>query len=378
MSGAYTCACAAEVALCIEDACAACAVAAPTGSEADRAAWVAARLTAAGLRPQRDGVGNVIVQFGSGAHPLVVAAHMDTVFADLCDIRVTRDGPVLRAPGIGDNSLGVAGLLYLARRASQLQWAERVPLALAATVGEEGLGNLRGSKAVVQQLDPGEFVALEGGFQDDLIISGAGSARFQIDVRAAGGHSWANRGEPSAVHVLVGILGALLDRYPTESFNVGTVSGGDGINVLAHQAAASVEFRDLSNRKLELAQRLLLRRTQPVPVEREGADVNSAHVTVTTLGMRLGGRVAKSHPLVRDALGARADAGLARPAFTTASTDANAALGQGVPAVTIGLAHNHGAHSLDEHVDVTDLDRALGAAWSLIVRRTDRDAPGHA
>ena len=162
MSGAYTCACAAEVALCIEDACAACAVAAPTGSEADRAAWVAARLTAAGLRPQRDGV-------------------------DLCDIRVTRDGPVLRAPGIGDNSLGVAGLLYLARRASQLQWAERVPLALAATVGEEGLGNLRGSKAVVQQLDPAEFVALEGGFQDDLIISGALGARGAVTVRAGRG-----------------------------------------------------------------------------------------------------------------------------------------------------------------------------------------------
>jgi acetylornithine deacetylase/succinyl-diaminopimelate desuccinylase-like protein len=180
------------------------------------------------------------------------------------------------------------------------------------------------------------------------------------------------------VHVLVGILAPLLDGAPTESINIGTVAGGEGINVLAREAAASVEFRDLSNRKLELAERLLLERAQPEAAGPETSEMKSARVTVTTLGVRLGGSVARTHPLVRDALRAREDAGLAKPAFTTASTDANAALGQGVPALTIGLAHNHGEHSLDEHVDVTDLDRALGAAWGLITRRTSRDGPGRA
>ena len=359
-----------EVARCVKDASALCAIAAPTGREARRADWVAAELAASGLRPSRDTVGNVIVRFGPDGSPLIVAAHMDTVFADVEKIRVTQDGPVLRGPGIGDNALGVAGLLWLARRASRLAWAGRLPLALAATVGEEGLGNLRGSKALVARLRPRAFVALEGGFQDDLIVRGAGSARFELEVLTPGGHSWADRGQPSAVHVLVGILSALLDGHPTESVNIGSVAGGSAINVIARHAAATVEFRDLSNRRLERAERLLLRHAQADPAERQNGSVDAPQVRVTTLGMRPGGRVAKNHPLVRAALRARADAGLAKPAFTTASTDANAALAQAVPAVTIGLAHNHCAHSLDEHVDITTLDRGLDAAWSLIERST--------
>src|SRR5690242_16332773 len=132
----------AEVARCVEDAVAVCEIPAPTGHEGRRASWIAERLREAGLAASADPAGSVVGRAGGGDHgpPLVVAAHLDTVFAGVEEITVRREGDVLHAPGIGDNSLGLAGLLFLARR--HREWPGGRPVVLAATVGEEGLGNL--------------------------------------------------------------------------------------------------------------------------------------------------------------------------------------------------------------------------------------------
>ncbi len=233
------------------------------------------------------------------------------------------------------------------------------PVVLAATVGEEGLGNLRGARGVVDALAPSEFIALEGGGARQLVTQGVGSARLRLTATTAGGHSWQDRGRPSALHRLIGLLAPLTTRPGTASFNVGELHGGAGINVLAPEAHATVEFRDLDTARLDAA------------VTRLEAAAAAAEVAVETLGLRPGGTVAGDHPLVRDALGAFEAAGAARPALAASSTDANAALGAGIPAVTVGLAESSEVHAADEHVDVSGLSASLSALAGLLTRRAE-------
>ena len=218
---------------------AACAIPAPTGREAARGEWVAAELAAAGLEPEVDAIGNVTARLGGTGPAVTLAAHLDTVFDDTGPIEVTRDGATLSGPGIGDNSLGLAGLLFMARRAAGCAWTERRPFVLAATVGEEGLGNLRGANALLERADCAEFVALEGGIRDEVVTRGVGSRRFELAVSAEGGHSWRDRGRPNAIHELVALLDEMVRRAPTAATNVGTIVGGTAVNALASRPAPS-------------------------------------------------------------------------------------------------------------------------------------------
>ena len=346
----------------VDDACAICEIAAPTGREQRRAAWVADRMREAGLDPAIDEAGSVIARIGPPGDPIVVAAHLDTVFADVEEIAVRREGDVLHAPGIGDNSLGVAGLLHLARHAGEHPPRAR-PLVLAATTGEEGFGNLRGAQHVVRTLRPAEFVALEGGGAGELVVTGVGSARYAIRITVPGGHSWRDRDEPSAVHLLVDLLGRVLADAGTASRNVGEIHGGAGINVLAPGAEATLEFRDADTARLDAAAARLREAAR-------AAGSGSVDVEVEELGRRPGGAVDPGHPLVRDAIAAAVAAGLERPHLADASTDANAALGAGIPALTVGLCHSRDAHTLEESVDVRPLGASLAALTDLIDRRT--------
>jgi tripeptide aminopeptidase len=339
----------AEVRRCVEEACAICAIPAPTGSEGRRAAWIAEHLREAGLQPRTDAEGSVLA--GNGDAPLVVAAHLDTVFAGLEQIAVRREDDVLHGPGIGDNALGLAALLFLARAVGA---DGRDGLVLAATVGEEGFGNLRGARRVVADLRPREFVALEGGGAGHLAVTGIGSARFAVRATGAGGHSWSDRGSPSALHVLIDVLHRHVADSGTASVNVGSLHGGAGINVLAPEAEATIEFRDDDEERLDRAAARLAR---------------EPGVEVTELGRRPAGRTPRDHPLVRAALDAAAAAGLDRPQLDASSTDANAALGAGVPAITVGLCESRDAHTLRESVDVSVLAPALAALADLVNRR---------
>jgi acetylornithine deacetylase/succinyl-diaminopimelate desuccinylase-like protein len=351
-----------EVARCVRDAVAICEIPAPTGDEARRAAWVAERLGDAGLRVEIDANGSVLARPRDAAPgAIVVAAHLDTVFAGVGEITVRRDGDVLHGPGIGDNALGLAGLLFLARR-----WGAGVPagrpVVLAATVGEEGLGNLRGARGVVEALAPAELIALEGGGARQLVTQGVGSARVVLRAQTPGGHSWQDRGRPSALHVLIALLAPLAADPRTASFNVGELHGGAGINVLAPAAHATVEFRDLDTARLDAA-------VQRLVAAARGAASREIDVHVDVLGRRPGGVVPAEHPLVRDAVAALEAAGAGTPALVASSTDANAALAAGIPAVTVGLADTSGVHSAQERVDVSPLPGALSALARLVARR---------
>lgn len=351
---------AAAVAQVIEDAKRICACAAPSFQEQHRAALVVTMLAEIGVSATADAVGNVVCSFGpADAQATVFAAHLDTVFGPDHPSRIDHDEAAGRiaAPGIGDNSLGVAGLLALARRFAASPPEQRI--VLAATVGEEGLGDLRGAKHLTETLPCRAFVAVEGAMLDSIRTSGIGSTRYRVTYRGPGGHSWGDRGAPSAVHGLIESAARFLASPAPEGLarNVGRVSGGTSINTIAAEASLELDLRAERSDVLDAGAndaRALFERP-PAGLEAE----------VELIGQRPSGAITADHPLLLAARRARASTGLPPADEGASSTDANAAYGHGIPAITIGLTNGAHAHRLDEYIELAPLGRGLAALDAL-------------
>ena len=180
-------------------------IAAPTGDERRRAEWVAARLQSLGLTDARiDAAGNVVASRPGveDAPPVLVCAHLDTVFGRDVTLTFRRDGERLTGPGIGDNGRGLAAMLAIAEEIDGRSVRTRRPIVFVATTGEEGAGDLRGAKYLFAHLDdePAAAIALDGAGDERIVHKALGSRRYRISYRGAGGHSWAAFGIPNAVH----------------------------------------------------------------------------------------------------------------------------------------------------------------------------------
>jgi len=342
----------------IGDAIRVCEVAAPTGREERRAELVIHKLRNIGWTVERDGAGNVLAYWNQRpTKPLIVMAHLDTVHVGIKNIKVARDENVLQGPGIGDNSMGVAALLYLARAFRGHQG----PLLLAATVAEESVGNLRGALEAVEDWNPSEVIALEGAGVEHLITSGPGSIRYRISLHGQGGHSWEDRSQASATHALVEILSQIGEEQSCESWNIGKISGGGIVSARAAEASAEIEFRDHSAEKLENAKQIVDQALQNLPKGLTGQK--------EMLGRRPGGRTSQDHPLVQSALKIREQYGLSQECAAV-STDANAGYGAGIPSLCVGLTHGELLHTQQEWCDVSRLEDSLNSLAQLVWERT--------
>jgi acetylornithine deacetylase/succinyl-diaminopimelate desuccinylase-like protein len=342
----------------LSDARRICAVPAPPFAESERAEFVSQQFSAAGLQPRVDGTGNVIAWIGPADQPAAVfAAHLDTVFPAGTPIELTEHEGRVSAPGLGDNSVGVAALLHLARFFAG-RAVER-PVALVATVGEEGLGDLRGAKALLEHLDCRSFVAVEGQMLDTITVAGVGSVRMRVHVTGPGGHPWGNRDHANAAHGLIERLASALGELhsPELALNVNVLTAGTAINVLPDSATAEIDLRCEDGARLQAAAARL-------------TEIVAAHdpqltVSVEQLGHRPGGRIAHDHPLLEAARRARATAGLPAATEEASSTDANAAHGRGIPAITVGVSTGGNAHRLDDYVDVEPIAAGLRSLEAL-------------
>ncbi len=342
-----------------------CLVAAPTFAESERGALVAQLLREAGGSPELDDVGDVLCRFGGPGPAIVLAAHLDTVFAAPTTLQVVRHGDRVAAPGIGDNSLGVAALAHLARRLAAAP--PRRPVVLAATVGEEGLGDLRGAAHVVDTVACTCFIAIEGQSLHSLEHAGIGSTRYRVTYSGAGGHPWGDRGTPSAVHGLIRQADRLLawaeDRRAIDSerdlvVNVGRIEGGSTINTIAAEAMLELDLRSRDPEALEAVSR----RAQ----ELFGQPPEGLTAIVQRVGRRPSGGIGRDHPLLAAARRARTRAGLRAADEGASSTDANAAYGRGIPAITVGVSTGDNAHRLDEYIDVEPIAAGLRALELLV------------
>jgi tripeptide aminopeptidase len=343
---------------------------APTGQEAARRDRVRSWWRRDGWADVRaDDAGNLWARVRPGEQPAVIlAAHLDTVFDGAVDHRVRRDGTLLRGPGVGDDSVGVAALSALGTLLAGA--GGRTPVWLVATVGEEGLGNLRGITEVVRQdrVRLAAVVAIEGNYLGRIANVGVGSVRWQVTVSGPGGHAWEQANAPSAVHAaarMVAELAALSRRGSgsgkggKSSVNVGLFSGGEAVNARARRAAFLVDLR--ASRAAALGE--LEARARRV-IAAPPADIAAG---IEELGRRPAGELAASHPLAAAAAAALRAGGLATT-HTAASTDANAAHAAGVPAIAIGVTTGGGEHTPDEWIDTEPLATGLACAASTITR----------
>ncbi len=341
---------------------------APTFEEGERAAFVRAAWEAEGVQTWLDEVGNVYahVPASGRARPIVVTAHLDTVFPKGTPLQVRIRGQRWYGPGIGDNSLGVAALfgLFWALRASERRLAR--DLYLVANVAEEGLGNLKGMRAVVARFrdQVQAYIVLEGLALGKVYHRGLGVRRYRVRVQAPGGHAWGAYGMPSAIHVAARMVAEWsqweLPRQPKTTMNVGTFHGGRGVNVIADEAVLEVEWRSEDARMLAT----WCQRFEEVCRRYQGERVQ---VTWEVIGERPVGGLPAHHPLVQAALHSAWAHGI-EARLAVGSTDANVPLSQGYPAITVGLTVGGGAHSLEEFIDITPLPQGLAALWDLVLR----------
>ena len=338
---------------------------APTFAEEPRLAWLERRLRGQPGRRWRDGAGNLVWAWGDvdDAMRLIVAAHVDTVFPADTQLRADRVGDDLVGPGVGDNAAAVAVAVDVVGRLLA-ESGDIAPGAVVFTVGEEGLGNLCGAHAACAALAPELFIALEGHMLETVLVDAVGSVRARVEVTGPGGHSWSDRHMPSAIHALAELIQQLRSAATDDApVNVGRIEGGRSVNTIADRAAMVTECRSVDQGRLESFSAALERLEVPDPLQ----------VEVTLVGLRPGGSLPPGSPLLAAALDARHQLGL--PLDTGAgSTDANAALSRGIPAICLGVSFGRGMHSLDERISVSSLD--LGAAQlALVLRRLLKESP---
>lgn len=348
---------------------------APTFDEAARAAHLARTWASLKLADvETDATGNVYARIpGSAPHSpaVMLSAHLDTVFPAGTDLSVRREDKRVYGAGLGDNSLGLAGLLAVARKLNALKKPLLADVWLVATVGEEGLGNLRGMRAALEHLRErvGIVICLEGLALGRVFHRGLGVRRLNVRLEGPGGHAWLNYGQPSAVHSLLR-LGANLTRLrvthrPRTSFNIGLIEGGTSINTIAPQASMSIDLRAEDASAL---QRLDMRLRKAIDSFRLPGGLN---LETTVIGERPSGALPEGHPLAQAAGDALRTAGLDHVLYSIASTDANIPLAAEVPAVCIGITTGGGAHSASEYVDVEPIPHGLQQVFLLTVAAAD-------
>lgn len=333
---------------------------APTLGEGERARYVARRLHELGAEDVHlFGSNNVVGRIGpADGRGVALLAHLDTVFPASTDHRVTCVDGRLLGPGVGDNSAGAAGILSVLAALQPCSDALSRPLWFVGNVGEEGLGNLRGARETMTELEGSlaAVIAVEGTMLGRLGHIAVGSQRLRVRFRAEGGHSWLDFGKPSAVHAAVTVAAriAQLDvpSEPRTTFNIGTIQGGDGVNVLASSAEFVLDLRSVSASALHDLERRV------GGILDEACRKSGATVSVEVVGNRPAGMIPRTHPLIEASAAAIEQVGV-RAEPTAGSTDANVPLSLGIPAVALGITRGGGIHSVDEWIEIAPMRQGV-------------------
>ena len=347
---------------------------APTFAEQQRAEFVLQQMNQCGLKDTlMDEVGNVYGCLPGLSHETftVISAHTDTVFPFQPGIALPMQikGDILAGPGIGDNSLGVAGLFGLVWGLEGLGFSLPGDLWVVANTREEGLGDLQGMRAVYQRFgsQAKAYVVVEGMGLGSICHRALGAQRFRITARTTGGHSWTNYGSPSAIHELAALITRLtaldLPAKPRTTLNVGKISGGTSINTIASHASLELDLRSEQAEALDV----LVKNVEGIVQQ---ANTPGVEVNAEGIGRRPGGEIPARHPLVQ--LAVRCLEGLGLPAeLEIGSTDANIPLSFGTPAICIGLTKGEGAHTLAENISTIPLNKGLSQLLEISCRVWD-------
>ncbi len=338
---------------------------APSRQEAARAAYVRAQLEAEGLRVTVDSIGNVIARRPGtgGGESIVFAAHLDTVHPEDTDVTVKREGNVLRAPGVFDNSASVANMLAVVRALNRAGIRTKGDLVFIGTVQEE-LG-LHGMDWWLER-NPGAadvLIALDGGLP--AVSYGAlGIYWSRYSFHAAGSHTNSSAGKPHPARALADAVASIYRIDIPEGmggavYNVGMLSGGKVFNAIPQDVAFTMDLRSVNPVLLDDLDAQIdsavarAARAHGVEWRKEQVTRNRAGGTEDMLRDR------RAHPLIQTALDVHEHFGVRSRAVASGSTDANAGVVRGIPSISIGRTTGGDQHTLSEWANV---DEALPAA----------------
>ena len=347
---------------------------APSFEEGKRAEAVKALLAAEGYTTHTDNLGNVVGELRgiSDKEIVLVTAHLDTVFPEGTPIKVQREGQRLVAPGISDNGTGLAGLLALARAMHVCHIVPQRTILFAANVGEEGEGNLRGMRALIDayRTKLRAVIVLDGSSTDHVTTKALASRRLEVVITGPGGHSWSDFGMANPINALVRgglrFINSRVPNTPRTTFNLGQVEGGTSVNSIPHEAKLKVDLRSESEDeivRLEIA----FRESMGAGVRDEmdnARDRTKGRLDwkINVIGSRPGGELASDSPLFAALRSADEYVGN-QSRIERSSTDANIPLSLGIDAVAIGAGGNGGgAHSLQEWYEPAERDLGLKRA----------------
>jgi len=308
-----------------------------------------------------DSVGNVLGMYkgSEGLQTVALDAHLDTVFPEGTDVKVKIKNDTLYAPGIGDDTRGLTMLLTLLETLKTNQIQPKHNILFVGSVGEEGLGDLRGVKYLFREGGPkiDSWIAIDGGSIGRVNNKALGSYRYRVTFKGPGGHSWGAFGLVNPHHALgeaISNFVKLADEYtaegPKTSYNVGVISGGTSINSVPFESTMQIDIRSVEPSRLDAMEALLEEATQNAlalqnKIKRRGPDLT---LQFNKIGNRPSGELPQSLPLVQRTLAATQAFGTT-PYLTRGSTNSNIPIALGIPAVTIGRGGQGGkAHSLDE------------------------------
>jgi tripeptide aminopeptidase len=328
-------------------------------------AWIDAEGNVLGLRRGTD-----------SDYVVAVTGHLDTVFPEGTDVTVRQRGDTLFAPGIGDDTRGLAALLAIIRVLNESDLDTQADLLFVATVGEEGVGDLRGVKYLFRDDGPriDAFISIDGTGHTSITHQGLGSYRYRVTVRGSGGHSWGAFGLANPAHA----LGRAIDYFdlsadaitrsgPKTSYNVGRLGGGTSVNSIPFEAWMEVDMRSESPESLDRIDEIFGRAMNRAVDEandqrRDGEELS---VELELIGDRPSGEIAADDPLVLRAVAASEFLGI-EPTLGRSSTDSNIPISKGIPSITIGGGGvAHGAHSPGEWF--INRDGPLGIKRALLI-----------
>lgn len=334
----------------------------PTFAEAERAAMISQQFAELALDDIRiDAVQNVYGRM-PGANPdlpaLMLMAHTDTVFPAETDLTIQHNGGgTIYGPGLGDNSIGVAGMLGLAYALKTLDVQPPCDLWFVATSREEGLGNLDGARLAFETLREHihSVINVEGLAFGYVYNAGICVRRLHVKAIAQGGHSWLHFGRASATHTIMQIGSQITQitppQQPRTTYNIGIIDGGHSINSIASEASLWLDLRSedaeaLAN--LERTVRTCIQEHQSTEIE----------IQIEVVGDRPAGQISAQHPLVQGALHALEETGV-RGSLQIGSTDGNIPLSYGYPTVTVGITRGGNAHRLDEFIEIGPVESGM-------------------
>jgi tripeptide aminopeptidase len=374
-----------------------CRIAAPTFFEQRRAEWFRAQLEAFGWRAWLDRVGNVLATFDetdAAARPLMISAHLDTVFAPSRpeDVYFGADGRLF-GPGTADNGSGLSALLAVARVTAEIPELHSLAraLLLAANVGEEGEGNLNGMRHLCRHPGPlsqaTAILVLDGPSTEHITAQALASRRFEISFAGPGGHSWNDYGTPNPIHALGTVIAIFQEaadaRIASErkrgSFNFGVVEGGTSVNSIPSEARSKLDLRSEDPAMLDALANLLASAVEQ-SLERENRAGRAGNLTakIKELGSRPGGRLPDDSPLLRTVQAVDALLNI-RSTVGCASTDANVPLSLGLTAISIGAGgQGAGAHTRNEWYRPEGRELGLRRILLAVAALAEQTHPGDA